>query len=91
MKDLATILSDYESYLYTGPETETRLVVLAADHDPAQFMPKLPARWVEAIRSMETVRTPPAHRKDLFMIRGPDPERFFNGLWAMHRYFYGER
>jgi hypothetical protein len=91
MTVIRKILSDYEAGLYTGIETECRLIDLAAELDPAQFMAEVPARWAEAIRAYDNVKSPPATEEEAApILRGnANKEQLFKALWAMHHYFYG--
>jgi hypothetical protein len=91
MTVVAKILSDYESGLYTGIETECRLIDLAAVLDPVTFMAEVPTRWVEAIRAYDNVKSPPATEDEAATVlrASAKKEQVFKALWAMHRYFYG--
>lgn len=90
--DVARILADYESGLYTRIETECRLIDLAAERDPVQFMVEVPAKWADAIRLYEGVNSPPATVEEAApVLRGSrSNEQTFKAFWAMHRYFCGE-
>ena len=103
MEIIASFLADYQSGLFTKPETISRIISLAETRDPLEFMPGVPEEYSDEIRSLPHVVDPPnspeAVQVASGMMCGPAgfvSEEFakarygaFVAFQAMHNYFYG--
>ena len=98
--DLAAELQEmYEAGLLTRGELINKLIDLAADVDPASYIPTLPAQFSSVIS--ELVQYPPATTDDVFILgsftyTGLDTEaavkrqreRAFGAIQRLHQYFH---
>lgn len=101
MDAIAQLLQMHESGAIPHSELITRLIDLASDTPPADYIPLLAPSLATAIRQVELVQHPPATADEILNLgsvvddRGADiaaavkreQQRTFRALHALHRYF----
>ena len=101
MQAIAQLLQMHESGVITHGELISRLIDLASDTPPADYVPLLAPSLATAIRQVELVQHPPATADEILNLgsvlydRSTDiaaavrreQQRTFRALHALHRYF----